>query len=237
MAGDAARAAHALDEAAVHYTAALDQIDALPPSEAERWHGGLHFGRGFVWYQQADPRSGDELRRALAATQSWVAAPAELAVLDILASEMLFKWREALVTWACLDEGLALARRVGDRRAEVALQNRLTIALVNRLQLGLAQASGDAALASARQSGDELLVARAFDGLKLVAFVLGDYPALDRIVDEVARSSAGPATSSCICGSCWPKRSFAARPVTGTAPSTASTRPRRSTWRSTFVFS
>jgi tetratricopeptide (TPR) repeat protein len=183
LAGDAARSAHALDEAARHYTSGLDLLAAVPAEEAAGARPALHFGRGYAWWQLTDRRGGDELRRALAAARAAVDTAAELAVLEILWT--VEQLEEGGGDVSSLHEGLALARRVGDDRAEVALQNRLTIALVNRLELASALASGEAALATARRSGDELLVARAMDGLKLVAFVLGDYPALARIVDEV----------------------------------------------------
>ncbi len=186
LAGDTARAAHALNEAAGHYTSALDLIDAVPASEADGVRAALHFGRGYAWWQLTDRRAGDELRRALAAARAAGDTAAELAVLEILwAFEQLGERGDDV---SSLHEGLALARRVGDERAEVALQNGLTIVLVNRLQLAPALASGEEALATARRSGDELLVVRAMDGLKLVALVLGDYPALGRIVDEAEQA-------------------------------------------------
>jgi DNA-binding SARP family transcriptional activator len=186
LAGDAARATHALNEAAGHYTSALDLIGALPASEADGVRPALHFGRGYAWWQLTGQGAGDELRRALAAARAVGDAAAELAVLEIL--WVFEQLGERGADLSSLREGLELAQRVGDERAEVALQNGLTIALVNRLELAQALASGEAALATARRSRDELLVARAMDGLKLVALVLGDYPALGRIVDEAEQA-------------------------------------------------
>ena len=182
LAGDAARVTHALDEAARHYTAAVDLFPAVPAERAGREGPAVHFGRGYAWWQLADRRAGDELRRALVAARAGADEASELAVLEILSATGLVEGGGDL---GRLEEGLELARRVGDHRAEVALQNRLTVALVNRLELAAALASGEAALATARRSADELLTARAMDGLKLVAFALGDYPALRRIVTDV----------------------------------------------------
>jgi DNA-binding SARP family transcriptional activator/class 3 adenylate cyclase len=182
LAGDAARVAYALDEAARHYTAAVDLLPAVPAERAGRECPAVHFGRGYAWWQLADRRAGDELRRALAAARAGADETSELAVLEILSATGMV---EGGVDLGSLEEGLALARRVADHRAEVALQNRLTVALANQLKLAAALASGEAALATARRSADELLIARAMDGLKLVAFVLGDYPALRRIVTDV----------------------------------------------------
>jgi tetratricopeptide (TPR) repeat protein len=185
LAGDGARRAHALDEASRYYSAALDLAGSIPPERAEQERPPLLVGRGDAWWQLADPRAGDELRQGLAAARAVGDTASELAALADLAAVEGFVEGRSDKPLGRLEEALAVARRVGDRSAEVSVQNRLTVALVNYLELGRALENGREALATARRASDEVLVARAMDGLKLVAFALGDYPALLELAKEL----------------------------------------------------
>ena len=185
LAGDAARRAHALDEAARHYSSGLALTAAVSPAIAERERPALHLWRGHVWYQLAHSDAGDELRAALAGARAVGDTSLELRASEELAIfEGLVEGRRPEGV-ARLEEALAVAVRAGDQPAEVALRNRLTVELVNRLDLDQALVSAERALTVARTAGDEMLAARAMDGLKLVAFVLGDFARLRELAVEL----------------------------------------------------
>lgn len=190
FAGDAAQAAHALDEAVRHYSAALDATATLAADDAGALRPPLHLGRGHVWYQQADERAGTELRLALDQARAVGDTATELRALeDLYLCEGLMEGRRADGT-ARLTEALALADRIGDSAAGVAIRNRRTVEFVNSLDLCAALPAGEQALAAAEAAGDEVLVARAMDGLKLVALVLGDFARLRELsvtLEEVLR--------------------------------------------------
>ncbi len=84
-----------------------------------------------------------------------------------------------------LEDGVRLAAELGDRRAEADFANRLTILDANRLRLTDASARARHSLARARAAGSEDGVVLALDGLKTVAWYLGDTPALAAAVQEL----------------------------------------------------
>jgi tetratricopeptide (TPR) repeat protein len=83
-----------------------------------------------------------------------------------------------------LEDGLRLAADLGDRRAEADFASRLTVLEASRLRLTEAQARARRALDRARAAGSQEAVLLALDGLKTVAWYLGDAPAL---ADAVAQ--------------------------------------------------
>jgi tetratricopeptide (TPR) repeat protein len=185
LAADVAQRAHALQEAARHCTAALDLTASIPPERARHERPPLHLGRGYAWWQLADSRAGDELRLALDSARAVGDTASELGALEALAPVEGFVEGNPEQSIARLEEALALARRVEDLAAEVSFRNRLTVMFVNRLELDRALQCGEEAFAIARGTKDERLAARAMDGLKLVAFALGDYPMLRRLAGEL----------------------------------------------------
>jgi DNA-binding SARP family transcriptional activator/tetratricopeptide (TPR) repeat protein len=84
-----------------------------------------------------------------------------------------------------LDEGARLAADLGDRGAEADFGCRTTVLEASRLRLASARARADRVLARARASGLEDSVVLALDGLKTVAWYLGDTPLLAATVREL----------------------------------------------------
>ena len=84
-----------------------------------------------------------------------------------------------------LEDGVRLASELGDRRAEADFGSRLTVLEASRLRLGDASVRADRVVARARASGSQDGLVLALDGLKTVAWHLGDAPALDAAVREL----------------------------------------------------
>ncbi|WP_374455257.1 AAA family ATPase [Nocardioides sp.] len=84
-----------------------------------------------------------------------------------------------------LEDGVRLAAELGDRRAEADFASRLTVLEASRLRLADASERAARALARARASGSVDGVVLALDGLKTVAWHLGDAPALAVVVREL----------------------------------------------------
>ncbi|MDT0187804.1 AAA family ATPase [Microbacterium sp. ARD31] len=84
-----------------------------------------------------------------------------------------------------LEDGVRLAAELGDRRAEADFASRLTVLEASRLRLADAGERAAEALARARRSGSQDGVVLALDGLKTVAWHLGDAPALAAVVAEL----------------------------------------------------
>jgi len=84
-----------------------------------------------------------------------------------------------------LEEGVRLAAELGDRRAEADFASRLTVLEASRLRLADASERAARALSRARASGSEDGVVLALDGLKTVAWHLGDAPTLAAVVREL----------------------------------------------------
>ena len=71
-------------------------------------------------------------------------------------------------------EGLDLAEQADDAASQATMLARLAIELVSRLELDEALSLGKRALDLARQTEDEMAVARSLDGLKLAQLSVGD---------------------------------------------------------------
>ena len=84
-----------------------------------------------------------------------------------------------------LEAGVRLAAELGDRRAEADFASRLTILEASRLRLADARQRADRVLARARAAHSEDGVVLALDGLKTVAWYLGDASALSAVVQEL----------------------------------------------------
>jgi hypothetical protein len=84
-----------------------------------------------------------------------------------------------------LEDGVRLAAELGDRRAEADFSSRLTVLEASRLRLVEAGERAARALARARASGSQDGVVLALDGLKTVAWHLGDAATLATVVQEL----------------------------------------------------
>ena len=84
-----------------------------------------------------------------------------------------------------LEEGVRLAAELGDRRAEADFGGRMVVLEASRLRLATADQRAQRVLARARAAASEDSVVLALDGLKTVAWYLGDAPALADAVREL----------------------------------------------------
>lgn len=84
-----------------------------------------------------------------------------------------------------LEDGVRLAAGLGDRRAEADFACRLTVLEASRLRLADAADRAARALTRARSSGSTDGVVLALDGLKTVAWHLGDAATLAAVVGEL----------------------------------------------------
>lgn len=185
LAGDEARRVHAVDEAISHYSAGIelvhdggDEVDAASVA-------GLHLGRGLLWWQRGDQRAEEDLRLALLAARRAGDRAVELEALEGLGLVEGFRHGRRDQALQRYDQGLQLARESGDDGAVVAFANRLTIEYVHRLELDRALESGRQALAAGTRVGSDRALARAMDGLKLVAASLGDLDTLRDLTERL----------------------------------------------------
>lgn len=140
-----------VNEAAMMWTAALDDIDAA-----------------LAW-----ARTIKEPRIELAALRARGGDPAVGAQ---LATEELM---------GPLEDGVRLAAELGDRRAEADFAGRLTILEASRLRLADARRRAEDGLARSRAAGSQEALVLALDGMKTVAWYLGDAPVLSEVVGEL----------------------------------------------------
>ena len=84
-----------------------------------------------------------------------------------------------------LEAGARLAAELGDRRAEADFASRLAVLEASQLRLTVAGDRAGRVLARARAAHSEDGVVLALDGLKTVAWYLGDAPALATVVQEL----------------------------------------------------
>jgi tetratricopeptide (TPR) repeat protein len=85
------------------------------------------------------------------------------------------------------EAALEIAEELGDLGARTLALDRLSCMASNLLDLERAIELGERGLRLASNSGDEELVGRAMDGLKLAALQLGDLHRLDEITRELER--------------------------------------------------
>ncbi len=84
-----------------------------------------------------------------------------------------------------LEDGARLAAELGDRRAEADFGTRMAVLEASRLRLTDATVRAERVLARARASGSEDGVVLALDGIKTVAWYLGDADALEDALHEL----------------------------------------------------
>ncbi len=84
-----------------------------------------------------------------------------------------------------LEDGLHIARSLGDRASETNMLSRLAIIAANRLRLDAALDHGLQGVAAGRAAADDHALAAGLDGLKTVYLNLGDISALTRVLAEL----------------------------------------------------
>ena len=84
-----------------------------------------------------------------------------------------------------LEDGVRLAAELGDRRAEADFASRLVVLGASQLRLGDARVRAERVLSRARAASSQDGVVLALDGIKTVAWYLGDAPVLAAAVEEL----------------------------------------------------
>ena len=82
---------------------------------------------------------------------------------------------------------LEIARELDDTAAQTNAMNRLSVVYSHLLEFDRALELGESALELARAAGEEALVGRALDGIKLAVWQLGDLHRLEELTGELAR--------------------------------------------------
>jgi class 3 adenylate cyclase/tetratricopeptide (TPR) repeat protein len=179
----AARRIYASEEAIEHYTAALEsaaQIDDAEMSEVAR----LHLERGMVRWQVGEGETSGDFEAALAGARAAGDRALEMNALNDLAYVTRATDFDAAVRHH--SEALRIAEELDDPAGQVRVLNRLSLLYSNRLRFDWAVEVAERALALARPLGDDRVLARAIDSLKLAAHQLGDLPRLERTAAELS---------------------------------------------------
>ena len=185
-AGDAALRVHAVEEAADHYTGALEAGHrlGLPDSEEPLRHAALHRGRLAFDSGRAEGARLD-LERALEGATGAGDVSMQVEALLVLATV----WRAADFARAddLLDRAATLSEQA-EATTQVEALGRLSIQYSNQLRFDRALDAGERAmeLVRAHELGDAMEVI-ALDALKLVALQLGDIERLDRYTGRLIR--------------------------------------------------
>lgn len=182
-AADVARRAYAVEEALRLLTAALEvavDLGLTPESatvgELHRRLGHVHEETGKPWQAQPEYEAALRAGRASGDRHAELRALADLGRLNIgLTSDAT----------ASLEEALTLADELGEATTQVTLLSRIAILEANHLRFAEALAYAERALALAEQLGDDLVLSRAMDALKMVAAHTGDWSTLERLTPRL----------------------------------------------------
>jgi tetratricopeptide (TPR) repeat protein len=87
----------------------------------------------------------------------------------------------------CHNAALEIAREVDDKAAQTNALDRLAVISCHRLEFDRALKLGERALELAHETGDEALVGRATDSIKLAVWQLGDLGRLEKVTAELER--------------------------------------------------
>ncbi len=180
-AGAAAWRIVAPSEALEQYNAAVDAAAELGMEDGRVRR--VRFERGRVRFFSGDQEGGQrDIERLL--EDAWRAGDRhhEIEALTYLSLLRHGGYGNAV---ALGERAVAIARDIGDGRAQVNSLSRLTILDANRLRLDRALEEGREALEIARRQNDEEVTGLALDGLKLAELKLGELSDLERHCDEL----------------------------------------------------
>ena len=180
----AALAVYGMAEAAEHTTLGLEAAGRLGLDAQDGRVRRLLLTRGRVRFFSHDQESGErDFEEALTSARAAGDRRGELAALvdlGVLRRHGLEGARRLA------DEALELADALGDVEAVVTVLGRRAILDAGRLRLDAAQEGAQRAQALSEAAGDERLLGRALDALKLVALMLGDLPRLEAVAGRAA---------------------------------------------------
>jgi tetratricopeptide (TPR) repeat protein len=184
QAGDAAARLFAVEEALGHYASALELVESA--DAAASLVSDLHLRRGRVASEAgrlAEARA--DFEAALQGARRSGDVGLEGRSLEELGAYLLISGGGMREGSPVLEEALRVAEAAGDVEAQVRVLARLCIGMSNELRFDEASARGERALALARTAGDDALVGRALDGVKMVAAHVGDFDRLDEVIPEL----------------------------------------------------
>jgi DNA-binding SARP family transcriptional activator len=192
LAGQAAEAVFAGEEAVRSYSRALDAAAELGLEADDPAVYDLRCRRGREVFATGDYRGAlTDLEAAVAGARAAGDARAEMEAL--LESGLVRRTGDVESAIACHERALTLAETIGDPRGQVAQLARLSFCHSQRLGLEEALRLGERALELARGAQDDEAVATALDAVKRVALQIGDLALLDAATGELLelRSRAG----------------------------------------------
>lgn len=185
LAAAAADRVYAIEPALSHYTAALE-AGAASGLRADREPAmrNLLLQRGRMRFRTGDlDGAGTDLKAALAAAREAGDRATEMGALNQLGVVQL---RSDIIAAAALHESaLEIARELGDEAAETDVLDRLAVISAHMLQFDRALELGDRALGLARGTGDDVVVGRAMDSIKLAVWQLGDLGRLAELTGQL----------------------------------------------------
>jgi len=185
-AADAARRVYAVEPALAHYDAAFEagadlgyRMDREPPlRELRLERGRMRFRTGDIEGGAADFEAVLEASRQAGDRATEMEALNELG-LALLRSDLTASAERHVAA-------LEIARELSDTAIESAALDRLSVISSHLLHFDRALELGERALELARGAGDEVLVGRAMDSIKLAVWQLGELERLEELTGRLA---------------------------------------------------
>jgi class 3 adenylate cyclase/tetratricopeptide (TPR) repeat protein len=185
-AADAAARVYAVEAALSHYTDALEAAAALGlEPDREPAVRRLLLQRGRMRLRTGDPGTLADLESVLDAARRCGDRTSEMEALNEIGIARLQSDLSAAA--ASHLAALEIARELDDTAAQTNAMDRLSVVYSHLLEFDQALELGERALELARDAGEEALVGRALDGIKLAVWQLGDLHRLQELTDELAR--------------------------------------------------
>jgi tetratricopeptide (TPR) repeat protein len=184
LAATAALRVAAWEEALNQLDSAVAATGSLDPESARAQLPELHLLRGRARGRSGDFAGGaEDIRQALAAAREIGDRQIEMQALTDLGWLVRIRGYEEAIRLQ--QQALRMAEELDDPSTQVAALSQLSLIYLNRLQLDLGLAVAERALEIARSNGQDQLLGRALDCLKLAALQLGNLELLDRTVAEI----------------------------------------------------